>query len=174
MSIKQRAGTWHCDFVTPGGSRIRRSLGTTDKRQAQELYDQLKAEAWRVDKMGEFKPRTFDEACVRWLNEKQHKKSLDDDKSRIGFWRMHFKGMDLSAITEDRILSAVSSMVNRKHRMNWEAKRDSLLRRGKPVPEFKDKPASLATKATHLAFIRALLRCAANEWRWIAKAPNIK
>lgn len=87
---------------------------------------------------------------------------------------MHFKGMDLSAITEDRILLAVSSMVNRKHRMNWEAKRDSLLRRGKPVPEFKDKPASLATKATHLAFIRALLRCAANEWRWIAKAPNIK
>ncbi|ECP3994330.1 site-specific integrase [Salmonella enterica] len=174
MSIKQRAGTWHCDFVTPGGSRIRRSLGTTNKRQVQELYDQLKAEAWRVDKMGEFKPRTFDEACVRWLNEKQHKKSLDDDKSRIGFWRMHFKGMDLSAITEDRILSAVSSMVNRKHRMNWEAKRDSLLRRGKPIPEFKDKPASLATKATHLAFIRALLRCAANEWRWIAKAPNIK
>lgn len=52
MSIKQRAGTWHCDFVTPGGSRIRRSLGTTDKRQAQELYDRLKAEAWRVDKMG--------------------------------------------------------------------------------------------------------------------------
>ena len=83
MSIKQRAGTWHCDFVTPGGSRIRRSLGTTDKRQAQELYDQLKAEAWRVDKMGEFKPRTFDEACVRWLLEKQHKKGLDDDSSRI-------------------------------------------------------------------------------------------
>lgn len=55
------------------------ALGTTDKRQAQELHDQLKAEAWRVDKMGEFKPRTFDEACVRWLNEKQHKKSLDDD-----------------------------------------------------------------------------------------------
>jgi hypothetical protein len=43
--------------------------------------------------MGEFKLRTFDEACIRWLNEKQHKKSLDDDKSRIGFWRMHFKGM---------------------------------------------------------------------------------
>lgn len=124
--------------------------------------------------MGDFKPRTFDEACVRWLNEKQHKKSLDDDKSRIGFWRMHFKGVDLSSITEDKVLSAMSSMVNRRHRMNWEAKRDSLLRRGKSVPEFKDKPASMATKATHLAFIRALLRRAANEWRWIAKAPNIK
>ena len=174
MSIKQRAGTWHCDFVTPGGSRIRRSLGTTDKRQAQELHDQLKAEAWRVDKMGGYKAHTFDEACVRWLNEKQHKKSLDDDKSRIGFWLMHFRGMDLSAITEDRILSAASGMVNRKHRMNWEARRDSCLRAGKPVPEFKDKPAAQATRTTHLAFIRALLRCAANEWRWIAKAPNIK
>lgn len=26
---------------------------------------------------------TFEEACVRWLEEKAHKKSLDDDKSRI-------------------------------------------------------------------------------------------
>lgn len=174
MSIKLRAGTWHCDFVAPGGSRIRRSLGTSDKRQAQELHDQLKAEAWRVDKMGEYKSRTFEEACVRWLNEKQQKKSLDDDKSRIGFWLLHFKGMELSAITEDRILSAVSGMVNRKHRLNWESMRDSCLRNGKPVPEFKDKPAAQATRATHLAFIRALLRCASNEWRWIAKAPNIK
>jgi len=174
MSIKQRAGTWHCDFVAPGGQRIRRSLETTDKRQAQELHDKLKAEAWRVDRLGEYKARTFNEACVRWLNEKQHKKSLDDDKSRIGFWMQHFNGKHLSSITEDRILAAVSGMINRKHLMNWEAMRDSRLRQGLPVPAYKEKPAAQATKATHLAFIRALLRCAANEWRWIEKAPNIK
>jgi len=174
MSIKLRAGTWHCDFVAPGGQRIRRSLETSDKRQAQELHDRLKAEAWRVDKLGEYKHRTFNEACVRWLNEKQHKKSLDDDKSRIGFWMQHFSGCALSGITEDKILAAVSSMINRKHLMNWEAMRDSRIRLGKPVPAYKEKPAAQATKATHLAFIRALLRCAANEWRWIEKAPNIK
>lgn len=50
MSIKLRGGTWHCDFVAPDGSRVRRSLKISDKRQAQEFHDRLKAEAWRVKK----------------------------------------------------------------------------------------------------------------------------
>ncbi|CZW87740.1 phage integrase family protein [Enterobacter hormaechei] len=44
MSITLRGGVWHCHFVTPSGKRIRRSLGTGDKKQAQELHDKLKAE----------------------------------------------------------------------------------------------------------------------------------
>ena len=48
MSIKLRGGTWHCDFVAPDGSRVRRSLETPDKREAQELHDRLKSEAWQV------------------------------------------------------------------------------------------------------------------------------
>ena len=85
MSIKQRGETWHCDFVAPNGKRIRQSLETTDKRQAQELHDRLKMEAWRVDKLREAPNRTFNDACIRWLREKEDKKSLDDDKSIIGF-----------------------------------------------------------------------------------------
>ncbi|MGT0323306.1 hypothetical protein ACVOAK_22450, partial [Shigella flexneri] len=50
MSIKLRGGTWHCDFVAPDGSRVRRSLETSDKRQAQELHDRLKAEVkWHTE-----------------------------------------------------------------------------------------------------------------------------
>ncbi|MCV5888110.1 integrase, partial [Escherichia coli] len=86
---------------------------------------QLKAEAWRVDKMGEFKPRTFDEACVRWLNEKHHKKSLDDDKSRIGFWLQHFAGMQLRDITESKIYSAMQKMTNRRHEENWKLRAEA-------------------------------------------------
>ncbi|EFW11043.1 phage integrase, partial [Serratia symbiotica str. Tucson] len=81
MAIKQRYGNWYCDFVEPGGKRIRRCLNTTDKKQAQELYDQLKAEAWRISKLGEIPDHTFDEACLRWINEKGHKRSLDDDRT---------------------------------------------------------------------------------------------
>ncbi|EBV8566761.1 integrase, partial [Salmonella enterica subsp. enterica serovar Typhimurium var. 5-] len=53
---------------------------------------------------------TFEEACVRWLEEKAHKKSLDDDKSRIGFWLQHFAGMQLKDITETKIYSAIQKM----------------------------------------------------------------
>ncbi|ENT2208335.1 integrase, partial [Shigella flexneri] len=56
----------------PNGKRFKQSLGTKDKRQATELHDKLKAEAWRVSKLGEIPDITFEEACVRWLEEKAH------------------------------------------------------------------------------------------------------
>lgn len=173
MSIKQRGGIWHCDFVTPGGNRVRQSLGTADKREAQELHDRLKADAWRQAKLGECPRKTFDEACLRWLREKSDKRSLDDDKSRIGFWLEHFRGVGLSEITEVKIYDAVDNMINRRHLLNWEAMRDSRLRAGRPFPEYKPKPVAQGTKATHLAFIRALLKMAADKWKWLDKAPSI-
>lgn len=50
--------------------RIKESLGTKDKRQAQELHDKRKAELWRVEKLGDLPDVTFEEACLRWLEEK--------------------------------------------------------------------------------------------------------
>lgn len=172
MSIKLRGDTWHCDFVAPNGSRIRRSLETTDKRQAQELHDSLKAEAWRVERMGESPKKTFDEACVRWIREKEEKKSLDDDKSIIGFWMMHFAGSLLSDITAAKIMEAVDGMENRRHRLNWEMTRDRCIRLGKPVPEYTKKLASRGTRNRHLAILRAILNMAV-EWHWLDKAPKI-
>ncbi len=174
MAIKQRYGVWHCDFFTPDGKRVRQSLGTADKRQAQELHDKLKSEAWRAAKIGEAPVKTFDEACLRWLDEKQHKKCLDDDKSKIGFWRQYFGGKPLSYITEEKVQAAVARMINRKHRLNWEAMRDGCKKSGQPCPEYIPKPVAQATKYSHLAFMRSLLRIAANEWKWLDKLPVVK
>lgn len=107
MSLFRRGEIWYASFTLPNGKRFKQSLGTKDKRQATELHDKLKAEAWRVSKLGEIPDITFEEACVRWLEEKAHKKSLDDDKSRIGFWLQHFAGMQLRDITESKIYSAM-------------------------------------------------------------------
>ena len=176
MAIKQRKrdGIWHCDFTTPDGKRIRRSLETTDKRQAEELHDKLKAESWRTAKLGAAPVKTFDEACLRWLDEKQHKKCLDDDKSKIGFWLQYFEGKPLAYITEERIQSAVAQMVNRKHLLNWESMKSSCEKAGKPYPPYEAKPVAQATRYSHLAFIRALLRIAANEWKWLDRLPVVK
>ena len=174
MSITLRGGVWHCHFFTPSGKRVRRSLGTGDKKQAQELHDKLKAEAWRVDQIGDLPVRTFEECCIRWLREKDHKRSLDDDKTKIEFWLQHFSGRDVSKITAEEVHEAVNGMINRKHLQVWESKRDAALRKGKPVPEYKPRQVSQATKAQHLSFIRSLLRAAANDWGWIKTAPVIK
>ncbi|WP_420804661.1 tyrosine-type recombinase/integrase [Tolumonas lignilytica] len=165
---------WHCDITAPDGSRVRCSAGTEDKRLAQEYHDTLKAQLWRTHRLGEAPAKTFDEACLRWLNEKSDKKSIDDDKTRMGFWLQHFSGKLLSSITELAIAEAISKLENRKHRENWEAMRDRLMRLRKPVPKFVPKPVAVATKASYLAFIRSLLRIAANEWKWLDRLPTVK
>lgn len=174
MSITQRNGIWHCHFFTPSGKRVRRSLGTTDKKQAQELHDRLKSEAWRVDSLQEKPARTFEECCIRWLNEKAHKRSLDDDKTKIEFFLQHFSGKEIGTITADEVYSAVAKMTNRKHRQIWESKRDAAIRRNIEPPKYKPIPVSQATKSQHLSFMRSLLRVAANEWQWVDSAPVIK
>ncbi len=52
MSLFRRGEIWYASYSLPGGKRIKESLGTKDKRQAQELHDKRKAELWRVDKLG--------------------------------------------------------------------------------------------------------------------------
>jgi hypothetical protein len=58
----------------PSGERIRRSAATEEKAQAQELHDKLKAESWRIAKLGDKPRRTWDEAAYKWLMESQLKK----------------------------------------------------------------------------------------------------
>ncbi|CAB3775455.1 Integrase [Bacteriophage APSE-2] len=92
MSIFKRGKIWYGSYTTPCGKRIKESLGTEDKKQAQELHDKRKAELWRIAKLDDFPNVTFDEACLRWIEEKANKKSLDDDKGRLGFWLLYFSG----------------------------------------------------------------------------------
>ncbi len=80
MSLFRRNEIWYASFTLPNGKRFKQSLGTKGQKAGDRTHDKLKAEAWRVSKLGEIPDITFEEACVRWLEEKAHKKSLDDDK----------------------------------------------------------------------------------------------
>ncbi|SFD96401.1 hypothetical protein SAMN05216563_102311 [Phytobacter palmae] len=65
-------------MLLPGGKRINESPGTADKRLATERHDKREAELWRVDRLGDFPDVTFDDVCMRWLEEKAEKKSLNN------------------------------------------------------------------------------------------------
>lgn len=174
MSLFRRSEIWYASYSLPGGKRIKESLGTADKRQAQELHDKRKAELWRVDRLGDFPDVTFEEACLRWIEEKSDKKSLDTDKGRMGFWLEQFEGVRLKDITEARIYSAVSRMHNRSHLEIWKAKVAAARKKGNPDPEYVAKPVTTSTKAKHLALMKAILRAAERDWKWLEKAPVIK
>lgn len=174
MSIFRRGSVWYGSYTTPGGKRIKESLGTEDRKQAQELHDRRKAELWRIERLGDFPDVTFEEACLRWLEEKAHKKSLDADKGRIGFWLMHFEGVLLKDISEAKIYAAVSRMTNRKAKERWEQRAMSMAKKGLDIGEYKPAAVSTSTKAKHLALMKALMRAAEREWKWIEKSPVIK
>lgn len=174
MSIFRRGSVWYGSYTTPGGKRIKESLGTEDRKQAQELHDRRKAELWRIERLGDFPDVTFEEACLRWLEEKAHKKSLDADKGRIGFWLMHFEGVLLKDIGEAKIYAAVSRMTNRKAKERWEQRAMSMAKKGLDIGEYKPAAVSTSTKAKHLALMKALMRAAEREWKWIEKSPVIK
>lgn len=174
MSIFRRGKVWYASYSLPGGKRIKESLGTEDKREAQELHDRKKSELWRVSRLDDFPDVTFEEACLRWLEEKSEKKSLDSDKVRMGFWLLHFEGVKLKDINEAKIYSAISKMTNRKFAQNYSSQSKSLAKRGKEVPTYQNKPVSSATKARCLALIKSILRAAERDWKWLEKAPIIR
>ncbi|WP_256329371.1 site-specific integrase [Nitrosomonas sp. Nm33] len=134
-------------FTTPSGERVRRSAATEDRIQAQELHDKLKAESWRVAKLGEKPKRTWDEAAYKWLMETQHKKTHHDDVAKISWLQQFFRGRYLDELTRDAIAR---------------------------IGELKLQETSFATANRLLALIRSILRRAALDWEWIDKPPVIK
>ncbi|GAB1233585.1 site-specific integrase [Ferrigenium sp. UT4] len=138
---------WHIDFVAPSGERVRRSAGTADKKQAQELHDSLKAEAWRVQKMGDKPDYVWDEAALKFIKETQHKATHRDDVSRLRWVQPHLTGKKLAEIDRE------------------------LIRR---IGDIKASESSPATANRVLALIRSILRKAALEWEWFDKLPRIR
>ena len=75
MALWNRAGTYYVKLTAPDGALIRRSTGTSDRLKAEEYHDKLKAELWDLARLKIKPKRTWDEAALRWLQEKKHKKS---------------------------------------------------------------------------------------------------
>ena len=68
LQLKKRGGTWYATG-TIGGQRIRKSLGTGNKAQAEELRAQYEARLWKRHTYGEEAVRTFEEAAVSYLEQ---------------------------------------------------------------------------------------------------------
>lgn len=148
MGIRKRGSVWWVDFTTPTGERVRRSTETEDKAQAQELHDKLKAEAWRVNKLGDRPQRTWNDAVVRWLTEQGHKASLESDKIHLRWLDKHLNGLDLTAITRERLDTIAAAK--------------------------QSEGVTPATVNRVMEVLRAILRKCADEWEWIDRAPKVR
>ena len=155
MSIRKREGSdvWYIDFRKPDGGRVRQSSGTTDRKEAEELHDKLKHDAWRAGRLGEKPVRTFDEAALRFLREHQGTPDYVNKKLHIRHFRTHFAGRRLDSITRDEIHAALPEF--------------SLKSQNEPVS------VAAATKNLYLSTLRTMLNRATNEWEWLSTAPKL-
>lgn len=95
MSIYKVGETYYASISIAGKSRIRRTLGTTDKREAQRLHDELKARLWAEPVS---KGYTLGHAFVLWLAERERGRS---DKSNVAILTRELgDGLLLSAVNQ--------------------------------------------------------------------------
>jgi integrase len=95
------------------------------------------------------KPRyTWQEAVLRWLAERSHKKSLDDDKGHFRWLNPHLNHKHLNDINKALIDRIKQAKLN--------------------------SGVSNATVNRVLGLLRALLNCARDEWDWLDTVPVIK
>lgn len=151
MSIKKRGETWHIDIALPSGGRLRQSAQTADRKAAQELHDQLKAQLWRQQQLGEKAPRSFDEAADRFEQEHVSDKAILHARHHLKFWRQVFTGMELREITRSNAAQAIEALIKKNGR-----------------------PASAGTRMNYVITLRAVLNSALKDWEWVDQVPTLK
>ena len=90
LEIKERDGIWYA-VGTVNGERIRKSLGTRDRKRAEEQCALFEARLWKRHSYGEEAVRTFEEAAESYLRQGGEGRFLP----RI---LKHFKGRPLGKI----------------------------------------------------------------------------
>jgi len=148
MSLYRRGAVYWVRFTGPNGRRVRQSAGTADRAKAQEYHDKLKAELWRVHKLGERPRRTWKDAVVRYLKETSHKASHAGDVLNLRWLDQYLRSYHLDEITRE-VVDGVT---------------EARLKEG----------VANATVNRTLATLRAVLRKAQREWEWTEKSPAVR
>lgn len=147
MSIYKRNKTFWISFTTPSGQRIRRSAGTRNRRQAEELHDTLKAKSWKAYKLGEKPEKAWIEAVTRYIKRTKDKASHSRDLIYLRWLDKYLRDLLLSEIDSDLIDDLTDARLN--------------------------EGVSNATVNRMLACLRAILRLAKYKWKWIDEIPEV-
>ncbi len=146
MALFKRGNVWWVAFTTVKGDRIRRSSQTKVKKEAQELHDTLRKEAWSREKLGIDYSRTWDEAAIEWVETTIDTVSYERNISKIN--------------NLDKLLKS-KKLVDIDRQLIYE------------IGRIKKSETTGANANRYLAVISAVLR-RAYKWDWIAKVPCIE
>lgn len=100
MSLYKRGETWWI-YITHQSKRVRRSTGTADKKEAQRIHDELKAELWNERPVSE---KSWLDACTAWLKAADRDMA---DKYRLRSFNDRYPDRALSAATAESFEAAL-------------------------------------------------------------------
>jgi len=154
MALKLRGTTYWLDCMI-NGARVRESLKTGDKKQAQELHDIRRGELWRVRVLKERPKKTWADATARWVLERGGKRSIKDDCDKIRTLA-GLNSMLLSDIDRDTIESALPTEIKPATRNRYRALIRSILRAAEREWDWLDRAPAVRTEkeaARRVAFL---------------------
>ncbi|MGE0115838.1 MAG: tyrosine-type recombinase/integrase [Steroidobacteraceae bacterium] len=134
--------------LSHNGRQIQKSTGISDRIKAREYHDKLKAQLWDLTRLGTKPSHTWEEAVVRWLDEKAHKASIEGDRRNLRWLHSHLSGLTLGQIDRDVV-----------DRITQARKRSGVTN---------------ATTNRMLALLRSILRAAVNDWEWLDRSPKVR
>lgn len=150
---------WWVSITDPNGRKIRRSTGTPDKKAAEEYLAKLTIDLFRQSRLGEKPRHTWQEAVLRWAEEKGHKASFADDLRHLAV---------LDDLLRDKYLDEISLDIIK----TISAKRRSGAMTANKPGRYKPTVSNATTNRT-LALLRGILRAAERQWGWLDRAPAV-
>ena len=151
--LQKRGGVWHIDKMFRG-ARICESTGTSDIQQAKEYFAKRMMELREVRLFGARQERTFRAEATKFLEENQHKRSLERDAQALAILDPYIGELPLRRVHHDTLQPYVRSR--------------------------RESGTSPGTINRDLAVVRRILNLSARLWRdeadrpWLDTAPLIQ
>lgn len=142
---RKKSPYWWVSIVAPSGERVRRSTGTTDRKEAEALEAKWKLEVYRQRHWDEQPVRTFDEVALLYLKSRSDSRSLEDMRLHVKRLRKHF---------QDREMNTLKPLDVRQY-----------------VSDRKQDGVSNATVNRELEVLSAAINYASREWEWALPNP---
>lgn len=183
---RDRSPYWWVSYIDARGKRVRRSLGTTNRKEAEALEAKLTLEIYRAVKWEEQPARNYDEMMLSYLeateSKRSHRRDLDAARHLTRFFRSRsmgeLKGSDVRAYQQQRLqqespkgplkpatvnreTALLSSAINYvRSELDWDIP-NPVSGRALVEPEGRDRHLSLAQ-------LSALIRTARSKHAYLA------
>lgn len=150
MSLYKRKDSkfWWVKVSVGGGKPIQKSTGTANRQEAKEYEAKLTNDLWLETRLG-IKPKHYwQEAVIRYLDEKQHNKSREADIVHFRWLSKHLDNLYLNDIDRTLIERVIAAR--------------------------KKEGVSNATVNRCMGIVSRVLNKAASEWDWLDKAVKVR